>query len=306
LKLLEGEALLMAEPRRGYRVMSRTNDPDKGCPMAFVLSSGKGEQLLGGPILRELQAAAGRRGWSLLGVMREGRTSGEIVEHLRTARVCGVIVDSIDPELLGRIELLGLPTVMVDAWREDVRLDAVMQDGFAGGMLAGDYLAARGHRRVAFCGPELAGATPQIVERFGGAVSGLARGGAGAVPEFVGMDMGRGFAGAVARARGVLERSDRPTGILALWQGIGRAVANAAVELGMIVGRDFDMVGWSTEDDYRAEQETDRHPEQMPPAVVWSVAELAELCIVRLMQRRADPKIPVALTRVPVRLRTSS
>jgi DNA-binding FadR family transcriptional regulator len=71
LKGLEAEGLLVSVPRQGFRVTGRVNDPTRGCPVGFVLSA----QLAGTPLnefhvrlMAELQGAAGRRGWSLLGI----------------------------------------------------------------------------------------------------------------------------------------------------------------------------------------------------------------------------------------------
>lgn len=303
LKLLEAEALIVAEDRRGYRVLSRANDPAKGCPLAFVVGKppNEGADWFYHRILGELQQAAGRLNWSLLGVFRNGRTPGEIVAHLEAARACGVIVDGMEPELLEQIERMGIPTVMIDSWLESMRLDAIVQDGFTGAMLATGYLASRGHTRVAYFGHPLAAATPQVIERYGGAQCGLARYGLALAPELCvespWLDPGEGL----ARARELLSRQNRPTAVFAPWRG--PAVAQAAQELGLVLGRDLDLVGWSTEEDYANRFEPRFPAGQTPPAVVWSVATLAELCITRLMQRRADPRLPATVTRIPMRLK---
>ena len=152
LKLLETEGLVVPEDRRGYRVLARANDPDRGCPLAFVVS-GDNYQPFYGDLLQALQAAAGRRKWSLLGVQRDGRSIGEVIEHLRAARVCGAVVDSMDTDLLEQVRRLGIPVVMADAWQPDANCDAVVQDGFNGGVLAAEWLVQQGHRRIAFFGP---------------------------------------------------------------------------------------------------------------------------------------------------------
>ncbi len=304
LKLLESEALIVSESRRGYRVLSRANDPDRGCPIAMVIANPpeSGDRSFYGSLLGALQDAAGRRGWSLLGVQREGRPIGEVVERLRAARACGAVVDSLDTELLEAVRRLGVPVVLADAWFADSPCDAVVQDGFAGGVLAAEWLAGRGHRRIAFLGPDPRGADMLVVERFSGAVGGLARSGLALDPGLTAVTR-QGDPDAAARcARELLSRADRPTAVLALWQGFAREAARAARELGLAVGRDLDLVGWTTSPAPGAPEATGAAGPELSAEVVWSPADLAELCILRLMQRRADPRMPASLTRVPVRL----
>jgi LacI family transcriptional regulator len=308
LKILESEALIVAESRRGYRVVARALDPDKGCPLAFVVSNprGIGTEYFYRRIQGELQVAAGRRGWSLLGVGAEGKTPGEIAEQLQTARACGVIVDSVNPVLLELFGRIGIPVVMVDAWLAGAAFDAVIQDSFAGGLLAVSHLIERGHRRIGFLGHALAGADLQVIERYCGVVGGMLRAGLVLPGEMIAEGPFGNPAGMLQAARELLSRPNRPEAVLALWQGATVAVARAARELGLVVGRDFEMVGWSTTEDYESEFLPNFPEGNVPAAVVWSVADLAETCIGVLMQRRAGPRMPTALTRIPMRVKTTN
>ena len=307
LKLLEAEAWVAAEDRRGYRVLARANDPDRGCPLAFVVSqtSNISYAPFSIDVLTALQTAAGRQKWSLLGVQREGRSVGEVVEHLRAARTCGAIVDTLDTDLLEQVRRLGIPVVMADAWIPDAKCDAVAQDGFTGGLLAAEWLASRGHRKIAFFGPSLHAADMLTVERYAGAVGGLARAGLALDPALSVHVLQRNKEAEIAQARELLSRRDRPTGVLALWQGLGLAVARAARELGLVIGKDLDLVGWTVSEGVSADvlQDFADLGASGVAVVVCDPAELAELCMVRLMQRRAAPRLPFSLTRVPVRLR---
>ncbi len=304
LKVLEREGLVAAEPRRGYRVLARANDPDRGAPIAYVLSPHPGPELwdeLHKEFVSGFQQAAGGRGWSLLAVGCEDRSNQEVLEHLRTARVCATILDTPSRELMAEIQQAGMPVLAVDDWREDLDIDAVVQDGFRGGLLAGAWLAERGHERIGWLGP--VGVSRQGLERFGGAAAALAARELEIPPALRQQLDNPESPEGVRRAREILSRPDRPTAVLTLWQGTTAAMVKAARELDLVPMRDFEMVGWSTEAGY----ETGFLPlfagGPVPPAVVWSVETLARTAVARLSERRQDAGLPVIKLKVPTRLR---
>jgi len=202
----------------------------------------------------------------------------------------------VDPEILGLIHKFGLPAVMVDAWRPDAALDLVMQDNYAGAGLAVEHLVRKGRRRIAWFGNALDNTHSR--ERFGGTVAAL---------ELAGLELPRSLRVKVdpsrlmAQARALLSRPDRPTGIVALWVSLAGALTRAAQELGLVVGRDLDIVGWSPEEIY----ETSFRPavgDAPVSAVVWSIATMAASAVARLGERRTNPDMPVVKIRVPLRL----
>jgi DNA-binding LacI/PurR family transcriptional regulator len=304
LKILKAEALIQAEDRRGYRVLPSANNPDRGCPVAFVTSAsaGSGEEYLHRALLRSLQVIASRRGWNLLGVGLESRSRREVVESLQTARVWGAVVDTLDEALLSAIEGAGIPAVMNDAWLEDSGFESVVQDGFIGGLLAAEWLLERGHKQIAYFGHELDVPSPRTVERFSGACGALAKKGL-PLPLERCYEFSAGEVEKVCRkAREVLSGPERPTGILALWQGISEGVARAAQELGLILGRDLDLVGWSTAEHYRDEYLRKMPDDYESPAITWKIETMSEICLARLETRRSHPQLPISKTRVPVSL----
>jgi len=306
VRLLAGDGLVSAEVGRGYRVLSRGNDPDRGAPVAFVLTPQS--QLQRSPLddlrkslLAGLQGAAAERGWPLLAVQYMGSAEDAVLERLRELKACGAILDTLSPKLIAAVGRSGLPVVAVENWHEDSAVDAVVQDSFRGGFLAGSWLAARGHRRVGWIAP--ATVSRQGAERFGGAAAALAEHGIELAPE---LRLGIPDFGApdrVGPVREYLARPDRPKAILALWQGPTELVAQAARELGLVPGRDFDMVGWSTEEEYDSWFRRNFTGVPVPPAVVWDVGELARTAVSRLAERRANPKLPPITLKIPTRLK---
>ena len=306
LRALAAEGWVSAEAGRGYRVLSRANDPDRGAPVAFVLTpqSASGSEVwdnLRKNLLQGLQQAASDRGWMLLAVECATDGLGEAVGRLRDMKVCGAIIDTFSPEVVAAVGRMGLPVVSVEHWHESLPIDSVVQDGFLGGYLAGAWLAERGHRRLGWVAPT--GPSRQTSERFGGAAAALAERGAEIPPELRLKLPDPGAPERLRIVRDYLARADRPQAVLALWQGASSLVAQAARELGLVPGRNLDMVGWSTEGDYESEFRPNFAGGPVPPAVVWDVGTLARTAVARLAERRADPKLPPIMLKIPTRLK---
>jgi len=301
VKELEAEGLVTSEPRHGCRVQARANDPDRGLPVAFVVSEAEEMGLWDAfhrLLFAGLQKAAGDRGWSLLAVGVGGRSGRQVMEQLRDCRACGMVLDSMNADLLEAVGKMGLPAVMMDAWEPEMRLDAVVQDSFQGTLLATRHLIGRGHRRIAWLGP--ASQSVQSRERFGGFCAGLV--GAGLEPEPAFM-RDTPWPEVPETARALLARSDRPTAVLGMWYGAVAALVQAAAELGLASGRDVEIAGWTCDEEYDGAYRALFGGAPPPLTMVWSVAELARLTVARLAERRLKPAMPPALIKVPARLR---
>ena len=305
LKSLEGDGLIVAEPRQGYRVQARAGDPLKGHPVAYVpavLPQGAESEAFQEMLSGAFQRAAAERGWSLLGVSASGATPAQIMEQLRTARACGVILDNMDRELLALVERAGMPAVMVDAWEEHTRLDVVVQDNYRGGYLAAEHLAEKGHERVAWFGP--VGDSPLSRERFGGACAAMAAAGL-KPPETYQLNFPGGLTDEErrGRARKLLTTKECPRGVLALWGPLCAAVVSAGRELGLEPGRDLDVVGWSPEEAYvKVFTAAFERRGDLPPTILWSAEEMARTAVARLGQRRENPDLPPLRVSVSTRL----
>ena len=303
LKALEREGFIVTVPRRGYRVLARGNDPEKGAPIGYVLAGTGGG--VGGwtdrldVVLAAFQKAAARRGWPLLVVGAPDCAPGDVLNQLRATRACGLALDTADAGLLALARDAGIPAIIVNDWTEDCAVDSVMQDGQHGGLLAAGHLVGRGRKRIAWLGPALA-ANIHAVDRFSGAAAGLARAGRPLAPELRLVAAG---ADVRARARELLSRPDRPDGVIALWSETALAVASAARELNLVLGRDLDLVGWSVEELYGSVYRAGFNGAPAAPAITWSAAAMAEAAVGRLAERRTSPRLPALRIKIPVRLR---
>ncbi len=303
LRGLEVEGLVAAEPRRGYRVLARANDPERGCPLAVILPAERRQwdELVVG-LVEELRVAASVRGRALLAIGAGGLGPEAILEQLRAARAWGALVSVDDRRLLDALAGSGTPTVLVETWVPGAAFDTVVQDGFRGGMAAAEWLAGRGHERIAWFGHSPRGEHAQIAERFAGAVAGLARSGFGLSAEMRFDEDASGQEELVESARRMLSTSDRPRAVLALWQPHCQALAVAARQLGLVPGGDFDMVGWSTLETVGRTYAPLFAGGAVPPVVAWSTRTMAETALVRLEERRSRPSAPAMTLLVPAQL----
>ncbi len=303
LQSLAAEGLLAAESRQGYRVRPGAADPMRGCPVAYIFSAAEDPQPVGvyhRALLGAFQSAAAERGWTLLSTVAdpEAEGAGAVLERLRAARTGGLVLDMHQLGLIDALLGSGLPAVLVNSWREDVAMDTVMQDGQQGGLQAAACLAGRGHRKVAWFGPMAD--TGHSLDRFGGALLGLRRAGLPAPEEHVITDDDEET---FELARRLLSGSGRPSGIIALWQRSALALARAAADLKLTVGRDFEMVGWCREEEYEESYAPRFRPGEVPPTVIWSARAMAEAALDRISLRRADPERSALRIKIPTRLR---
>ncbi len=305
LKVLEAEGLLVSKPRHGYRVRAGAGDPDRGLPVAYVNTTrhqvGEGRDQFHKTLLMEFQRVAGARGWSLLTLDADSMNAAQIVEQVTAANACGVITNTAMEKLWPALRDTGMPVVVVDAWKEAVEIDCVLQDGFLGGLQACAHLIKNGHERIGWLGPGPADGVMQVLERYSGATAALARAGLALACQ-VDAPLGNAHESR-ERAQSLLKRNKGPTGILALWQDTTTAVAEAAAELGMVPGKDFEMVGWCTAEEHESSF-TSRFPRGHVPALVtWSIARMADAAVARLKQRRAEPNLAPTFLRIPTTLR---
>jgi DNA-binding LacI/PurR family transcriptional regulator len=306
LAALASEGVLAIESRKGYRVLPRDTKPmpDARAPLSFVFRRLREKETpwFYQRMLGELQMAADRQGFALLGMNGCGHDTAETIQRLRTARVGGVVLDADAGDLLPELQSHGIPVVLADVMREDGRFDSVMQDGFAGGFAAGRWLAGRGHKRVTLLHHELHDSA-HAVARYGGAAAGLAAAGIFLSRQDLTQVKIHDEPDAFAKALKLLGAKEHPRAVLALWQGMGEAMARAAAQKKLKIGYDFDLVSWSTEEDYETHFVPMFPVGQTPAAIVWRVADMAERCIALLAQRRMTPGLPAMNLRVATRLK---
>jgi len=296
LKILEGEGLVTAIPRKGYRVLDRPEKPRESSPLAYlwsdVFSARQGQMgVTNTSVFQELGVAADAVETSVVAIRCSGSSPDQVMSRLREAKSCGVIVDTSDMDTARCVAASGLPAVMVNAWPLGCPMNTVLQDGFGGGALAASWLVERGHERIGWIGPDLGRSTMLSVERYSGATGMLASHGVGISDRHCCQVPLNDSEAAYEAAHRLLSSRDRPGAVLALWQGMAASLAMAARDLGLVLGRDLDMVGWSTEEEYFSTYRQMFAGGQVPATITWSVREMADVAVDLIMRWHSNRNI---------------
>jgi DNA-binding LacI/PurR family transcriptional regulator len=306
LRHLVEKGLVVAEPRHGYRVTSIRLGSRQREVIAFLEDTTGYEPHLGDVYdvqLSVLRRGASVRGWASVVLPYEGQTSGRIAEQLRemgaTALILQDIGERFPAELPAELVALGLPTISLDMATCAAGLDQVLRDEAHGAALATEHLLARGHRRIGWYGPLTDSLNAR--RRFAGAAEILMREGlAEDIRDW--RDLEPATDSRVARE--YLSSPDRPKAVLALWQTAAMALARAARELGLKLGKDIELVGWSLEEHFGHSYAADC-PElrEACATATWSMADVGRLVLNRIAERRREPDLPAARILLPMRLR---
>jgi len=303
LRKLTGEGLIRVEPGRGYRALPAANGLRPGSPVAYVVAIDPLIDVWTSTSL-ELSAAIQRvlvdLGWHALAMSSRDIAPEELPARLVQAGVWGVIMDTNNDRTRRALAASGRPCVCVDSFPGSLDIDCILQDNHGGARLAAEYLLDRGHRRIGWFGD--VGRSDHSLERFTGAQAAFLKRGLELPRELIAEPADGGDAALDAAARTLLSRPDRPTAVLAMWTSHAVALARVARALGLEIGRDLDMVAWSTELGYRAQLEREFGAGRAPAAVIWNPEEMARLAVARLHWRLREPGMASLRITVPLRL----
>lgn len=306
MRQLVRRGMVVAVSRRGYRIADGARRPPSGRMVVFLENSENYEEFLGHIYkaqLRSLQREAMRRNWTFVLLPYQRQSVASIGDQLHKIGATGIILQDIGHRfpagLTREICDLGLPIVNLNTPdSESCLMDHVLRDELHGAALAAEYLLRRGHRRIGWFGR--LGISVESRRRFSGATEILLREGIEIdAPGICSLDETT----AEAAARPYLLRKNRPPAVLALWDTTAIALARAALELGLKLGRGLDIAGWCLEENFETDYAS-LCPElaQNCAAVVWNMADVARSVFNRLEDRLEEPDLPPARILLPMKL----
>jgi DNA-binding LacI/PurR family transcriptional regulator len=302
LALLTSRGLIVPEHGRGYRILPH----DQSAPAVFriaILQAAQTSRRYHGRTSQNLVDALMRqslkRKWQVLTVDVEDLQPEAVLRTLQDAQIRMVALVIEDQEIFQCLRRAGIACVAIESATRDLPIDYIFQDNFGGARLAARHLLDKGHKRIGWLGP--VAQTLTAFERFAGARSALVERQMDFRPE----DVVAHEAHTEQPVQALLSRPDRPTAILALWRASALALAKAASRLGLTLGRDLDVVGWSTDESHqviRAAMARDAAPGAVLPMVLWNTDELAEVVAARMQLHRIEPELRPLHIAIPPRL----
>jgi DNA-binding LacI/PurR family transcriptional regulator len=304
LHALQTEGLLVSHPRHGFCVQARINDPQTGCPLAFLDWNAGPVDAWGSfdrDVLAALRRAADARNWPVLPLSLANRKPQQIIAQLQQARAFGAILTTPDQVAVRAFRSLPLPSIMLDQWVVDAGIDSIMQDGHQAGILAARYLLERGCKRIAWYG--FLDTEAHALARFGGAAAMLAAAGQPLTPERCYPSPRMREGDFLPSARSLFAGREKPDGVIALWCDNCHAAKRAADEKRLVMGTDYHLVGWTPQEWYEQKFRAGFRGGPVAPAITWSMQTMAETAISRMAERRANPALPPLQIKIPVTLR---
>jgi LacI family transcriptional regulator, galactose operon repressor len=295
LKKLVAEGLIRPERGHGYRALLKSAGEKPGSPLVFVSNiDSKGPGVAGG-VAGVIQEFLVRANSQVLTVGLGERTPEEVLRIIADAGAWGVLIESNRHALHKSLHESGLPCVAVDTVTGDLPMDCVLQDNHGGARMAAEHLIEKGHTKIGWFGSVTQ--TSHSLERFTGAQAAFLKHGLELPGKYV-VDRELDERAAMR----LLSRKDRPTAVLTMWRGETITIALAARKLGLEIGKDLHLVGWTTEDEYASLKDEAFGSGSLPAMIAWDHRDMAQIALERIELRRRQPELhPVRIT-VPVRL----
>jgi DNA-binding LacI/PurR family transcriptional regulator len=297
LHILVSDGYLAAEPYRGYRVLPLVNDPDANSPLVFLMAENKKEGRLTNnfqSFFEEIKNASAKKGWSILIISSFGKSNDAIIKQIQTARAFGIIAEGCSASLAQDIRNIKIPIISIDTWNPETNVDSVTQDGQMGAIQATQYLLNKGCKNIVWFGSDLNDSHHD--DRLAGFLTTMYNAKDILKPENIicssAIDL-------KSNAKKILKK--KAQGIVALWFDFGLAIIEAADELGLKIGEDFELVSWCMQESLKLEAKAYLKNTALP-MIIWSSKDLANSALSLLASKRTDIENTPVRIKIPTRL----
>ncbi|MFB9274122.1 LacI family DNA-binding transcriptional regulator [Cohnella cellulosilytica] len=172
-----------------------------------------------------------------------------------TDGVAGIIMlggGGITDALIERVRSERLPILLVDNYVHQGDVSSVHADHYGAGFLAAQYLIDQGHRSIGFIsGPAK---YKPLVDRYAGYCAALMENGLPLNPHYVAPNEDRMFVKGFMEMKYLMELADRPTAVFAVSDRAALGAVQALEELGLVQGKDVELIGCDDIPDIRSLQ----------------------------------------------------
>lgn len=297
LHILVSDGFLAAEPYRGYRVLPLVNDPLANSPLVFLMAESKKEGRLTNSFqffFEEIKNASAKKGWLLLIISTFGKTNESIINQIQTARAFGVIAEGCSASLAQDIRSIKIPIISIDTWNSETNVDSVTQDGQMGAIQATQYLLKKGCKNIVWFGSDLNDSHHD--DRLAGFLTTMYT-----EKDILNSDniICSSALDLKKNAKKILKK--KPQGIVALWFDFGLAIIEAAEELGLKIGEDFELISWCMQESLKLEAKAYLKNTALP-MIIWSSKDLANSALSLLASKRMDIENAPVRIKIPTQL----
>lgn len=294
LQHLSSLGLLAAEDKKGYRVINQSTNPIE--TIVFLMGShlpihaSSTYQL----IVNCLHDEVRRLGKSMHIMESQGFLPNTIVEQIKTLNASGIVLERCEQDLVEMLMTLNIPLIFIDSWSENLSVDSVTQDGQLGAIQAVKYLHDKGFTEIAWFGREIQ--ETHSADRFSGYMAEMHRLQINLNPQLI---LQVNEENEYQKAKELLRK--KPQAIICLWRQWAAVIQDVALELGLEIGKDFELVTWCQKREYEVLSKI-TFKNNPPPTIIWDTSDMIANALSRLQERRANPKLSVIRIKVPTQL----
>ncbi|PCJ58116.1 MAG: hypothetical protein COA79_13930, partial [Planctomycetota bacterium] len=240
LKKLATEGLIQAIPRRGFKVKgSNVNNSQQIAFLTKKFPDLSNAQRATWACANAVYQAGENFDISIMGLHLGGTQRSSIENQIKSLNLKGVIVDSLEGDVVSDAQKGGFPIVLINSLIESMPVDTVIQDNYYGGFNAVQHFVDLGIKKIGWVGSDQEYCHAR--ERFAGVRDAMA---VNNLPFKNSWQVKTTQEQLLNKTIKLLKDKDRPEAIIAFGVYLLQFVKKAANTLKLKIGKDIHIMGW--------------------------------------------------------------
>lgn len=309
LKNLTSKGILDVVPYKGYKyVRPSTNKKELGS-LAYLVNAIKPNEPLD-QTSEQIIAAFNRillqqnRQMLSMGI-KDVEANNALLKKLKKSNVKAIAIDCDRPEFVDAASKWDIPSILIDSYTQNTQVDIVLQENFNGAFKAVEHLIEKGHKKIVWVGPTKG--SVHYRERFSGARAAMENHNMEFLDSFTSYakklkDEIKETASFTSK---ILKQKSSPTAFVCMWQPLAMSVMSAIRKSKFKLSKEIDVIGWTTENEYRELIAVEFLNEKAPASMIWSPNEMASTALEMLDRRTNKPEAPFIRVEIKANLQQS-
>lgn len=309
LKKLTSKGLLDVVPYKGYRFIKPMPDKKDLGSLAYLVNTIKPNEPLD-KTSEQIIAAFNRillqQNQQMLSMgIKDIEANDSLLKKLKISNVKAIALDCDRPDFVDAASQWDIPCVLIDSYTQNNQMDIILQENFNGAFKAVEYLIKKNHKKIVWVGPTKG--TAHSRERFSGARAAM---------ENHDMEFCHCYTSFSKELKvetketenfvaNLLKQKSPPTAFICMWQPLAMSVVDAIKKSKFKLGQDIDIIGWTTENEYRDQVVPEFLNEMAPASMIWSPNEMASTALEMLERRINKPEAPFIRVEIKAHLQQS-